>query len=60
MTRNFPFSRPPPARRGKNIAIVVALLGLAALAVLLWFADPAHQWYGGSRVDWPAPAAGKP
>jgi len=39
---------------------VVVLVILAAVAAILWFADPAHQWPGNSRVDWPAPAPAKP
>ena len=44
-----------PARRRKDWVIVAVLLGLAALVAYLWFADPAHQWPGRSRVDWPPP-----
>ena len=61
MTELF-HNRPPlpPAPRGKDITIVVILLLLAALGAILWFADPAHQWPGKSRVDWPPPASAKP
>jgi hypothetical protein len=48
--------RTPPAPPGKDVLIGVVLLLLAVLAVILWFADPAHQWHGKSRVDWPPPA----
>jgi hypothetical protein len=51
---------PPPARRGKDILVAVVLLGLALLTAILWFADPAHQATGGSRVGWPPAASAKP
>lgn len=61
MTELFPDRPPPPpAPRGKDVTIVVILLILAVLAAILWFADPAHQWPGKSRVDWPPPAPAKP
>jgi len=51
---------PPTAPNGKSVMLVLVLLGLALLVAILWFADPAHQWPGRSRVDWPAPEATKP
>ena len=49
-------TQPQRRRRRKDWLIVAVLLGLAALVTYLWFADPAHQWPGHSRVDWPPPA----
>ena len=61
MTRAIPSGRPRPNRRPRKDWLIVAVLaGLAALVAVLWFADPAHRWYGSSRVDWPAPSAAKP
>ena len=61
MTELFPDRPPPPPEpRRKDYTILVVLLILAALAAILWFADPAHQWPGNSRVDWPPPAKPSP
>ena len=59
---NMPASNPGSRREvtkpvdplGKDALFVIVLLALAALLAVLWFADPAHQPLGGSRVDWPA------
>ena len=50
----------PPDALGKDAGFVVVLVILAALVAILWFADPAHQQAGASRVDWPAAQAAKP
>ena len=61
MTEPFPLRPPPaPGPRRKDYTIVVVLVILAAVAAILWFADPAHQCPGNSRVDCPAPAPAKP
>lgn len=49
-------NRPPRAPGRRDVVFVIVLLGLLALAAVLWFADPAHQPTGKSRVDWPVPA----
>ena len=39
---------------GQDIYFVVALIILSALVAVLWFADPAHQPRGESRMGWPS------
>jgi hypothetical protein len=61
MTELFPERRsPPPEPRRKDFTILVVLLILGVLTAILWFADPAHQWPGRSRVDWPPATPAKP
>jgi len=50
----------PPDPLGKDALFVVVLVILAVLVAILWFADPAHQSSGDSRVDWPAAQPVKP
>ena len=50
----------PPGLLGKDAGFVVVLILLAALVAVLWFADPAHQPQGESRVDWPTAQPAKP
>ena len=49
-----------PAPRDRDFRIVIILIILGVLGAILWFSDPAHQWPGKSRVDWPPPATAKP
>jgi hypothetical protein len=51
---------PPPPSGRRDLLFVTVLLGLLALTVFLWFTDPAHQFHGKSRVDWPAASPGRP
>ena len=43
-----------------HIIITALLVLLAVVAAILWFGDPAHQWPGNSRVEWPATTSSPP
>ena len=49
-----------PAPPGKDITVLIVLIILAVLVAVLWFADPAHQPHGESRVEWPPAQPAKP
>jgi hypothetical protein len=41
------------AATSKDFGFTAALLGLALLTLLAFFADPSRRPGGGSRADWP-------
>jgi hypothetical protein len=55
-----PTMKPRPPMPRDQLVFMAVLILLTLLVILLWFADPAHQYSGQSRVGWPPASSPKP